>query len=623
MAMLEFARWKYIVALVVIALSVLYALPNVFPQDPSVQVTANRSEAVDEALVGRVEGILEAAAVTPKSVSVEAGDNLLVRLSSADEQVRASDALRAGLGGDYVVALNLASTVPDWLAALGGKPMLLGLDLQGGVHFLMQVDREAALDKHFEAYVEDLRAMLRDGRVRYRSVEREGNTVVATLAPGADMAKAQAVVAAQMPTLRTAVDGDVLTLTVPDSELQDLTANAIEQNLGTLRNRISELGVAEPIVQKQGADRIVVQLPGVQDTAQAKRIIGATATLEYRGVVEGNAVEAARTGNVPPQARLYDRRETGPDGQPIPVLLNKRIIASGEHLQDASSFFDSESGTPAVRVRLTSVGGQRMFEHSSVNIGKPMAVVYIERVPTVRMVDGKEVRTTRTEEEVISVATIQGALGRDFQTTGLESMKEAADLALLLRAGSLAAPMDIVEERIIGPSLGKENVERGMAAVTYSFGFALLFFLVYYRMFGIITCLALLLNLLMVVALMSLMGFTLTLPGLAGIALTVGMSVDANVLINERIREELRAGMPPQSAIATGYERASGTIADANLTAMLAGIALFAFGTGPVQGFAVALILGILTSMYTAVSVSRGIATLIYGRRRKLKSVAI
>ena len=621
--MLEFARWKLIVALVVIALSVLYALPNVFPQDPSVQVTANRSEAVDEALVQRVEAILGEAGVAPKSVAVESEDNLLVRLPSADAQVRAADALRTGLGSDYVVALNLASTVPDWLAALGGKPMLLGLDLQGGVHFLMQIDRAAALDRHFEAYVEDVRAMLREGRVRYRSVERDGNAIVVELAPDADMEKAQSLVAAQMPTLNPEVDGDTLTLTVPDRELAELTANAIEQNLGTLRNRISELGVAEPIVQRQGSDRIVVQLPGVQDTAQAKRIIGATATLEYRGVVEGNAFEAARTGNVPPEARIYYRRETGPDGQPIPVLLNKRVIASGEHLQDATSFFDSQSGTPAVRVRLSSVGGQRMFDYSSVHIGKPMAVVYIERVPTERIVDGKEVRTTRVEEEVISVATIQGALGRDFQTTGLESMKEAADLALLLRAGSLAAPMDIVEERIIGPSLGQENVERGLAAVTYSFGFALLFFLVYYRMFGVITCLALLLNMLMVVALMSLLGFTLTLPGLAGIALTVGMSVDANVLINERIREELRAGMPPKAAIATGYDRASGTIADANLTALLAGIALFAFGTGPVQGFAVALILGILTSMYTAVSVSRGIATLIYGPRRKLKSVAI
>ena len=621
--MLEFARWKYIVAILVVALALLYALPNVYPQDPSVQVTANRSEAVDEALVQRVQSILGEAGVTPKSVAVESDDNLLVRLSSADEQVQASDALRAGLGSDYVVALNLASTIPDWLAALGGQPMLLGLDLQGGVHFLMQIDREAALDRHFEAYVEDVRAMLREARIRYRSVERDGNDIVVELVPDADMDKAQSLVGAQLATLRQEALGDTLTLTVPDSELAELTANAIEQNLGTLRNRISELGVAEPIVQRQGDERIVVQLPGVQDTAQAKRIIGATATLEYRGVVEGNAYEAARSGNVPPQARVYNRRETGPDGQPIPVLLNKRVIASGEHLQDATSFFDSQSGTPAVRVRLSSVGGQRMFDHSSVNIGKPMAVVYIERVPTVRTVDGEEVRGTRIEEEVISVATIQGALGRDFQTTGLESMKEAADLALLLRAGSLAAPMDIVEERIIGPSLGQANVERGLAAVTFSFCFALLFFLVYYRMFGVITCLALLLNLLMVVALMSLLGFTLTLPGLAGIALTVGMSVDANVLINERIREELRAGMPPKAAIATGYERASGTIADANLTALLAGIALFAFGTGPVQGFAVALILGILTSMYTAVSVSRGIATLIYGHRRKLKSVAI
>ena len=419
MAMLEFARWKYIVAALVIGLSVLYALPNVFPQDPSVQVTANRSEAVDDALVRNVESILAEAGVTAKSVAVESEDNLLVRLSSADEQVRASDALRASLGSDYVVALNLASTVPDWLATLGGKPMLLGLDLQGGVHFLMQIDRAAALDKHFEAYVEDLRALLRDGRVRYRSVERDGNSIVATLAPGQDMDKALALATAQMPLLRTDVDGNVLTLTVPDSELRDLTANAIEQNLGTLRNRISELGVSEPIVQKQGADRIVVQLPGVQDTAQAKRIIGATATLEYRGVVEGNPLEAVRTGNVPPQARVYYRRETGPNGEPIPVLLNKRIIASGEHLQDASSFFDSQSGTPGVRVRLSSVGGQRMFDHSSVNIGKPMAVVYIERVPTLRMVDGEEVRTTRIEEELISVATIHGALGRDFQTTGL------------------------------------------------------------------------------------------------------------------------------------------------------------------------------------------------------------
>src|SRR5688500_3854750 len=502
--------------------------------------------------------------------------------------------------------------------------MLLGLDLQGGVHFLMQVDQEAALAKRFEATAEDVRVLLRDNRVRYQSVERRADgAIVATIAQEADVAKAQQLIARDLPTLQVDTTGNRISMRIPESELNQLATEAIEQNVGTLRNRVNELGVAEPIIQRQGTDRIVVQLPGVQDTAQAKRILGATATLEYRGVVEGDPYNALATGSIPPEARIYYRKELGPDGKPIPVLLNKRVITSGDQLQTASSFFDSESGTPAVRVRLNSIGGQRMFDYSSEHVGKGMAVVFIERVPEVRMVDGKEVRTTRTSEQVISVATIQSTLGRDFQTTGLESMKEGADLALLLRAGALAAPMDFVDQRTVGPSLGAENVERGMTAVLYSFGFALVFFLVYYRMFGVITSIALLVNLLMVVALMSLLGFTLTLPGLAGIALTVGMSVDANVLINERIREELRAGMPPLGAIGTGYEKASGTIADANLTALLAGIALFAFGTGPVKGFAVALILGILTSMYTAVSVSRGIAALIYGRRRKLKSLAI
>ncbi len=622
--MLEYPRWKYAVIVLVLLLSAFYALPNIFPQDPSVQVTANRGAAVDAALRQRVEAALKTAGVAPKSVEVGKDGNLLVRLPNPDSQTQAADALRSELGTGYVVALNLASTVPGWLRGAGAKPMLLGLDLQGGVHFLMQVDKQAALTKRFEATAEDLRVVLRDNRVRYESVERRNDgAIVATLAAGADLAKAEQLIATNLPTVAIEVAGNQLLVRIPQAELDKLATEAIEQNVGTLRNRINELGVAEPIIQRQGTDRVVVQLPGVQDTAQAKRILGATATLEYRGVVEGDAVDAAASGNVPPEARLFYRKELGPDGKPLPILLNKRVITSGDQLQDASSFFDSQSGTPAVRVRLNSIGGQRMFDYSSEHVGKPMAVVYTERIPEVRMVDGKEVRTTRTNEQVISVATIQSALGRDFQTTGLDSMKYAADLALLLRAGALAAPMDFVEERIVGPSLGAENVERGLTAVAFSFGFALLFFLVYYRMFGVITCVALLMNLLMVVALMSLLGFTLTLPGLAGIALTVGLSVDANVLINERIREELRAGMPPQAAIATGYDKASGTIADANRTALLAGIALFAFGTGPVKGFAVALILGILTSMYTAVSVSRGIATLIYGGRRKLKSIAI
>lgn len=622
--MLTYARWKYFVILLVLVLSTLYALPNIFPQDPSVQVTGNRGSQVDEALRTRVTETLAKAGVTPKAIEIDQG-NLLVRLTSPDQQIKANDALRAQLGSDYVVALNLASTVPNWLERIGARPMYLGLDLQGGVHFLMQVDQKAALEKRLDATAEDVRVVLRDGRVRYESVERRANNaIVATLASAADAEKARQLVARGQNALLLDVQGNTLNVQITEAELQRMAVEAIEQNVGTLRNRINALGVSEPIIQRQGSDRIVVQLPGVQDTAQAKRILGATATLEYRGVVENaNPYDAVASGNVPPEGRIYYRKETGPDGKPIPIILNKRVIASGDQLVGATSMMDQQSGRPGVSIRLNSVGGQRMFDYTSEHVGKPMAVVYIERIPEVRIVDGKEVRSTRVSEEVISVATIQGVFGKEFQTTGLDSPKEAADLALLLRSGSLAAPMDFIEERIVGPSLGRENIDRGLTAVMYSFAFALVFFLFYYRVFGIITCLALLLNMLMLIAVMSLFGATLTLPGLAGIALTVGMSVDANVLINERIREELRLGLPPQTAIAEGYERASGTIADANLTAILAGVALFAFGTGPVKGFAVSLIVGIATSMYTAVGVSRAIATLIYGGRRKIKTIWI
>ena len=623
--MLTYPRWKYVVFLIVLLLSALYAAPNIFPQDPSVQVTANRGAPVDEALRTRVSDSLKAAGIAVKQVEIDSKKgNLLVRLGSPDLQVKAADALRPQLGSDYIVALNLASTVPDWLEKIGARPMQMGLDLQGGVHFLMQVDQKAALEKRLDATAEDMRVLLRDNRVAYESVDRRpDNGVVATLKDPAAAEAAREVIAKNQPLLQLQVQGNALTVRMPQSELQRIATEAIEQNVGTLRNRVNALGVAEPIIQRQGSDRVVVQLPGVQDTAQAKRILGATATLEYRAVVEGNAYDAVESGNIPAEARVYYRKEKGPDGKPMPILLNKRVIASGDQLVGATSGYDQQSGTPSVSVRLNSAGGQRMFQFTTENVGKPMAVVFLERLPEVRIVDGKEVRTTRVNEEVISVATINGVFSKDFQTTGLDSSKEAADLALLLRSGSLAAPMDFVDERTVGPSLGKENVERGTTAVMYSFGFALIFFLFYYRMFGVITSVALLLNLLMVIAVMSMFGATLSLPGLAGIALTVGMSVDANVLINERIREELRLGLPPQTAIATGYDRASGTIADANITALLAGIALFAFGTGPIKGFAVTLIVGILTSMYTAVSVSRGIATLIYGGRRKLKSIWI
>ena len=613
--MLEFPRWKYFLILAILVFSALYALPNVYQKDPSVQITANRGGQIDDALKQRVSAALGEAGVTPKSVEKE-GESLIVRLGSLDAQTRANDVLREKTGENYTVALNLASTVPDWLAGIGGKPMVLGLDLVGGVHFALQVDKKAAVDKRFEAFAEDIRTTLRDNRVGYRSVERRGeNDIQVTLTNAADADKARAALVKAQPTLTYSGSDERITVSVPQAEMLQIASGAIEQNLTTLRNRVNELGVAEPIIQRQGEDRIVVELPGVQDTAEAKRMIGATATLEYRLVVDGNAADAAASGRIPPEARLYrDRRG-------MPVLLNKRTIVTGDQMVKAEVSTD-QNGLPAVAVTLNSVGGQRMFDVTSVNVNKPMAVVYTERIPQVTMVDGKEVRSFRVKEEVISVANINSPLGKNFITTGLEKT-EADGLAKLLRAGSLAAPMDFVEEYVIGPSLGAENVASGIKAVVFSFVFTLLFFTVYYRMFGAITSVALLFNLLIVVSVMSLFGATMTLPGFAGLALSVGLSVDANVLINERIREELRAGMPAKAAIAAGYEKASHTILDANLTGLIVGVALYAFGTGPLKGFALTMIIGIFASMFTAITVSRSLAVLIYGHRKKLTSVAI
>ncbi|MBT2766719.1 protein translocase subunit SecD [Stenotrophomonas sp. ISL-67] len=621
--MLEFPRWKYVVILIVLALSALYALPNIYQKDPAVQITANRGGQVDDALRERVLADLKVAGINNLGAEKE-GDSLIVRLPDLQTQAAASATLRDSVGENYTVALNLASTVPDWLQRLGGRPMVLGLDLQGGVHFVLQVDQKAAVDKRMDAYAEDVRGTLRESRVPFQSVERRpDNSIVATLSPSADDAAAErarlALVKAQ-PTLGYDVAGKRITVTVPDAELSQITNGAIEQNINTLRNRVNQLGVAEPIIQRQGADRVVVQLPGVQDTAEAKRMIGATATLEYRAVVDNNPASVAdkiATGRIPPEAKIYQQRDNRG-----PILLNKRVIVTGDQMVAAQAQNDPTTGIPSVSVTLNSVGGQRMFDFTSANVGKPMAVVYTERVPTVTEVDGREVRSFRVNEEVISVANINGVFGKNFQTTGLEK-KEADDLAKLLKSGSLAAPMDFVEERVVGPSLGAENVERGITAVIYAFMFTLVFFTVYYRMFGLITSAAMLFNLLIVVAVMSLFGATMTLPGFAGLALSVGLSVDANVLINERIREELRAGVPGKSAIVAGYERASGTILDANLTGLIVGVALFAFGTGPLKGFALTMIIGIFASMFTAITVSRALATLIYGRRKKLQNVAI
>ncbi|GAB2515942.1 protein translocase subunit SecD [Lysobacter humi (ex Lee et al. 2017)] len=616
--MLTYARWKYAVLLIVLVLSALYALPNVFQKDPSVQVTAPKGATVDEPLRARTASLLAEAGIRPRSVAIEDGE-VLVRLDSTEAQNRAANVLRPLEADRFQVALSLAPTAPAWLESIGAQAMPLGLDLQGGVHFVLQVDQKAALDQRVENFVEDIRVMLRDAGVRATSVGRTGpaSLRIALAQPG-DADKAIELLQKSYPVFRSEVNGGEIALTLPPEQLQLIARESIDQNLATLRNRVNALGVAEPVIQRQGADRIVVELPGLQDTVEAKRRIGATATLEFRAVVgdETEAATALATQSVPPGARVYK------DGQGRPLLLSKRVLVSGEQLVNAIPAVDQRSGQPSVSITLNSAGGQRMLDHTIDNVGKRMATVYVEQVPVTEIVGGREVQGTRREERVISSPTIQGVFGKDFQTTGL-SADEARDLAQQLKSGALAAPMFFVEQRVIGPSLGRENIERGLRAVMYSFGFALVFFLLYYRVFGVITCLALLINLLALIAVMSIANATLTLPGLAGIALTVGMSVDANVLINERIREELRAGLPPQTAIATGYEKAAGTIADANLTAILAGIALFAFGTGPVKGFAVALIVGILTSMYTAVSGSRAIASLIYGGRRKLKSLAI
>lgn len=625
--MLEFPRWKYVLILLVLALAALYALPNAYQKDPSVQITANRNAPLDDALRGKVADALKQAGLTPKSVAVENG-SLIVRMTSLADQAKANNVLRGSVGDDYTVALNLASTVPAWLSKLGGQPMVLGLDLQGGVHFALQVDQKAALDKRIEAYVEDIRVALRDKHLRFSSVvRRPDNSLVVTLEQASDAKAARDALAASLSSnaaggIPTPLTYDIrdnqIVVGLPASDLAAISGSALEQNIATLRNRVNELGVAEPIIQRQGDDRIVVELPGVQDTAAAKRMIGATATLEYRAVIGdyASAAEALRSGNVPPEAKLYTRRDNG-----APVLLSKRVIVTGDQMVTASTTTD-QNGSPAVAVTLNNVGGQRMFDFTSANVNKPMAVVYTERIPEVKTVDGQEVRSFRVKEEVISVANVNSAFGKNFITTGLEK-NEADGLSKLLRAGSLAAPMDFVEEYVIGPSLGAENVERGIKAVVFSFLFTLVFFSIYYRVFGLITSFALLFNLLIVVAVMSLFGATMTLPGFAGLALSVGLSVDANVLINERIREELRLGLPPKAAIAAGYDRAGGTILDANLTGLIVGVALYAFGTGPLKGFALTMIIGIFASMFTAITVSRALATLIYGRRKKIASVAI
>jgi len=548
---------------------------------------------------------------------------LLVRFDSTESQLKAADLVRKALGRGYVVALNLAPNTPAWLSALGAKPMYLGLDLRGGVHFLMEVDMDAALKQLRERTVEDMRGFLRGEKLRYLTVGLEGEDLLVRFADEAERDAAQKAIGRQYPDLDLLLreegkDSFIIGRFTEKAVLAERKA-ALDQNITTLRNRVNELGVAEPVIQQQGDARIVVQLPGVQDTARAKEILGATATLEFR-LVEGSPVdwdEAAKSGRTPVGSRLYPQRDGGS------VLLKRQVIITGDQIVDAASGIEQQSGSSAVFVNLDGKGARRMSEVTAQSIGKPMAVVFIEnKVETVEE-NGQMVKKKSVIEEVINIATIRDQLSNRFQISGLDNGNEARDLALLLRAGALRAPIEIVEERTIGPSLGADNISAGVKAAVVGFIAVALFMIVYYSLFGVVANVALFVNLVLIVAVLSLLQATLTLPGIAGIVLTLGMAVDANVLINERIREELRNGNTPQAAIHAGYERALATILDANLTTLLAALVLFAFGSGPVKGFAVTLSIGILASMFTAVIVSRAVVNQIYGRRARLKSIAI
>jgi preprotein translocase subunit SecD len=560
-----------------------------------------------------VETALKAQAINYSRAEL-VDERLMVRFSDADTQLKAKDVLDNAIDSDYIIALNFAPTTPAWLAAFGAEPMNLGLDLRGGVHFLMEVDMDAAVTKSLNGYASEFRTLLRDEKIRYKKIQIEATQVTVGFRSEEHRDLAEDKMSRDYPQLEVQVVENSVTpslvLKLTEVAIRETKSLALQQNIITLRNRINELGVAEPTVQQQGDNRIVVQLPGVQDTAQAKKILGATATLEFRLVDFEHDVKDAVNGRVPANSKLYHDR----DGRP--VLLSKRVMLTGEHIINAASTLD-QNGSPSVSITLDGKGARAMSNATRDNIGNPMAVVFIESKSETREINGKIVKVRRQLPEVINVATIRDQLSKKFQITGLDSTSEARDLALLLRAGALAAPIEIVEERTVGPSLGQDNIDKGFSSVMIGFVFVLVFMVLWYRVFGAVANLALAANLVLIVALLSMLQATLTLPGIAGIVLTVGMAVDANVLIFERIREELRIGNSPQASINAGYAKAFSTIADANITTLIAAIVLFGFGTGAIKGFAVTLSLGILTSMFTAIMGTRAVVNLIYGRKKR------
>ena len=606
----QYPAWKNLLVAVIIAIGALLALPNIYGKAPSVQVSREDGAALLDASGPEIESLLGAANIDADSSYFEDG-RMILRFADAVAQTSASQVLRDGLGKAYVVALTLAPATPEWVRSLGLQPMSLGLDLRGGVHFLFEVDMEAAIRQRLEIIANDLNRRLREARVR-RNVRVSGEEVRIRVSDPADLDQVEELVAdldAELDVRRvTGAEGEQIVVRLTEDQVRERQNFAIEQNTVTLRNRVNALGVAEPVVQRQGLNRIVVQLPGVQDPSQAERILDATATLEFRLVCEGeNALEAQRRGRAPLGCELFS------DRQGAPVLLKRAAIVTGDQLTDASQGFSE--GSPAVFVTLDSRGADEMLRTTRENVGKPMAVVFVEQRREAVMRDGEEVQVTRTDREVINVATIQGVFSSRFQITGLDVV-EARDLALLLRAGALAAPIYKVEERTIGPSLGQDNIDRGFMAIQIGLVCVILFMAFYYRVFGLVADVALAVNLVLMVAVLSMLQASLTLPGIAGIVLTVGMAVDANVLIFERIREEIRNGNSPQASIQAGYDKALSTIADANVTTLIAAVVLFAFGTGPIKGFAITLSVGIVTSMFTAIIGTRAAVNLIYGGRQ-------
>lgn len=600
----RYPLWKYLLIAAAIILGIIYTLPNLFGETPAVQVSTNRqSIIINDQTEARVAAALKAADIQTDGMFV-ADNSLKVRFKDTETQLKARDVIENTMGEGYITALNLLADSPEWMAKIKANPMFLGLDLRGGVHFTMQVDMKAAMQKTFERYSSDIRRELRRQKIRTGTIRQTGNSLVIPFQDGTDLQKALPLLRNYFPEAAFTPEGNSLTLTLSQEVLNKVRTDALKQNITTLHNRVNELGVAEPVIQQSGAERIVVQLPGVQDTAKAKDIIGRTATLEVRMVSDDSAqVQAALSGNVPAGYELlYSAGE-----QPQPTLVSRQVELTGDNINDAQPGFD-EMGAPAVNINLDSTGGNIFADLTAQNVGKRMAMVLIDQ--------GKA--------EVVTAPVIRSAItGGRVQISGSMSTAEANDTSLLLRAGSLAAPMEIIEERTIGPSLGRENIEKGFNSTLWGFAAVAVFMVLYYRLFGVFSVIALSSNILFLMAILSALQATLTLPGIAALALTLGMAIDSNVLINERIREELRSGTAPQQAINLGYQHAWATIVDSNITSLIAGIALLVFGSGPVRGFAVVHCLGILTSMFSSVVVSRAMVNLWYGRRRKLRHISI